>query len=309
MDVTEWQKRLEDNFTINGIVGGNMFEVFNLENACGKYFAETFHGQSVLIDSFQSFFIETLKYALKWVVDHGLPKGCENYYLILLYYLIIFRSFRACETLLLKGYPLDGYSLLRDLKDRAILLAGIVHNITTITSLFGLAGFNTPIDEQWAKVKKIRKAEENRVFNKIIRKDSALPSETIKELEQWEQLFHEEVHGSKFSFVTELKDWVLDKRGLSIGPTPKEYPMAMYMNRATEIAWLFVRLFPYLKPIENAFGTEWDMKHEILDDSFRLAQQGLSKLGIKIGDAFIKFVDLKFSFKKPFYYFAYCHCS
>jgi hypothetical protein len=77
----------------------------------------------------------------------------------------------------------------------------------------------------------------------------------------------------------------------------------MYMNRACEVAWLITRLFPYLQVEENAFGDKWRARHEILDDSFRHMQLGLSELGKKIGDAFIKFVDTNFAFKKPFHYF------
>ena len=44
MDVTEWQKRLEDTFTINGVIGGNLLEVLDRERTCGKYFTNTFHG-------------------------------------------------------------------------------------------------------------------------------------------------------------------------------------------------------------------------------------------------------------------------
>lgn len=303
MDVTEWQNRLEDNFTVGGVIGGNLLEILVLERAYGEYFAATFHGQSVLIDSFQSFYIETLHNALQWVADHGWPEACENYTPTLMQYVTIFRRFRACENLLLKGYPLDGYALLRDLKDRAILLAGIATHITTHASLHGYGGTKTPFTYQdWRKARKAAKVEEQRVLGKIIRTQSGLLLDIIKELEIWEQLFHQEVHGSMLSFAIEMKDWVSGTAPRSIGPTPKEAPMTMYMNRATEIAWLLLRLFPYLQAKEAAFDAEWHRRYRILDESFRYAQQDLSRLGKSIGDAFIKLVDEKFSFKQPFYY-------
>jgi hypothetical protein len=70
----------------------------------------------------------------------------------------------------------------------------------------------------------------------------------------------------------------------------------------TEVAWLLLRLFPYLQAKEAAFDAEWHRRYQILDESFRYAQQGLSRLGKPIGAAFIKLVDEKFSFKQPFYY-------
>jgi len=302
MDVAEWQKRLEENFTINGYVGGNLFEVLNRERACAEYFATKFHGYNVLIDSFQGFFIETIKAALAWAAKHGWPKGPSDYPLILLYYVILFRSFRACENLLHKGYPVDGYALLRDMKDRAIFLAGIGHNITTLPRIFGYEWCQTGNEVEWEKVRKERKQEQYRVLNRMMKEDSGLPAETRKQLERWERLFHEEVHGSKVSFFEELGRWVKDKVPLIIGPTAKELLMALYTNRSCEIAWLITRLFPYLQLEKNAFGGRWRQKHQLLDESFRYAQKGLSKLGKKIGDAFIEFVDKKVSFEDPFFY-------
>lgn len=76
----------------------------------------------------------------------------------------------------------------------------------------------------------------------------------------------------------------------------------MYMNRVVEVAWLLLRLFPYLQAKEAAFDAQWHGRYKILDESFRYAQQALSQLGKSIGDAFIRFVDEKFSFEQPFYY-------
>lgn len=302
MDVSQWQKRLEENFTINGHVGGNLFEVFESERACGDHFIRSFYGQSVLIDSFQHFFIATLKDARKWVIANGWPKNCPSYGAIYVYYLVMFRRFRACETLLLKGYPFDGYALLRGLKEQAILLAGIVHNLTTLTAVFGAEDVQGLTEDDFKRITKLRKKEEGRVFGILLRKDSGLPQETIKELGIWERMFHEEVHGSKFSFGAELLKWSRGKGEPSIGPTLDETSWSNYMNRAVEIGWLIVRLFPYLQPTENAFGEGWHRKHEILDDSFRCAEQSLSENCKEIGEAIMKLVDEKFSFKKPFHY-------
>lgn len=303
MDVTEWQNRLEENFTVNDVVGGNLLPIFAQERACGEYLANTFRGQCVLIDSFQSFYVETMRNARDWISANGWPRDSESYGPILLYYVIAFRSFRACENLLLKGYPLDGYALLRNLKDRCIFLAGIAHNKTTFPALSGHKGIESPTIESLPQIKKQRKKEEQRVLNLMIRKNSGLPDDTIAELKRWEQLFHEEVHGSNVSFTKEFLDWVKGKAALSLGPTPKEHSMAIYMNRASEVGWLLACLLPYLQPEKNAFGDIWLNKQQILDDSFRYMQLGLSRSGKKIGDAFIRFVEEKFRFSEPFFYF------
>jgi hypothetical protein len=302
MNTAEWQKRLEDNFLLNGKVSDNLLAVYDQENKCGDYFINTFHGQNVLINSFQSFFADTIDSAFIWISKHGWPEDRPYYSTILLYYIILFRSFRACENLLLNGYPLDGYALIRDLKDRAIFIAGIAHNITTFPSIYGYEAIKAIKDDDWKKIKNRRKSEEYRVLNKILRKDSGLPNHVQEELKIWEELFHEEVHGSKLSFLGELGNWK-NNNIISIGPLPRESSMAMYMNRSSEIGWLIVRLLPYLQLAPSAFGDSWQKKLIILDDSFRHMEQGISRMGKKIADAFLYFVDTKFYFPESFHYF------
>lgn len=303
MNISEWQKRLVENFSMNGIVGGNLLEIQNFENSYGEYYIKTFHGQNILIDSFQSFFKETLDSGFNWISKYDWPKNCPYYPLIFLYYIILFRSYRACENLLLKGYPLDGYALLRDLKDRVVFLAGIAHNITSFSLIHGYGGqYEVSQENYWAKIKPITKKEELRVLNRILRKESGLPEHLKLELKLWENLFHEEVHGSKFSFFQEIGNWI-EHKNISIGPRPQESSMAMYMNRSAEIGWLIVKLLPYLQPTESAFGDNWGKKYKILDESFRYAIQGLSKAGKRIADAFIFLVDSKFHFPETFHYF------
>ena len=95
---------------------------------------------------------------------------------------MIFRRVRACENLLLNGYPLDGYALLRDLKDRAIFLAAIAHNLTTWNALLGF-GQGVPVptsretrltDAEQQLMKKNAEREEHRLLDLMIRKKSGL---------------------------------------------------------------------------------------------------------------------------------------
>jgi hypothetical protein len=302
MDVSEWQRRLEENFSVDGIVGGQLLKIGEMERAYGVRYAKTFYGQTVLMDAFQGFYIESINAASEWISNNGWSKDCPNYPAVLWFYVVNFRSFRACENLLTHGYPLDGYGLMRDLKDRAILLAAIAHNITSFPKILGVPNGEVISKLEWPKIKDARKSEERRVLNRMIRKDSGLPSDVAKELLFWESFFHEEVHGSKLSY-TEGFDWMLGKEPLSIGPVPKTRSMSMYMNRAVEMAWLFTRLLPFLQPVERAFGPRWREKLNILDDSLRFAVQGLSEVGKKIADAFIVFIDAKFSFSDDFHYF------
>jgi hypothetical protein len=306
MDVAQWQERLTQNFTVKGHVGGNLFEIFEKEKACGHYFATTFQAQSVLIDSFLSFFVETLKSARQWIASNGWPSDCPAYVYVYIYYMVIFRRFRACEILLLNGYPFDGYALLRGLKDQAIVLAGIAHNLTTLAKTWGAKDGEIYTDENAQEITNRRKKEERKIQRLILGSNSGFPLGITKELRTWEQMFDYEVHGSRFSISTDVMKWFRGQGEPSIGPAPPtvdDTSWSNYMNRAVEIGWLIVCLLPYLQPIENAFGEEWHRKHEILGDSFRFMEQSTSKNFNELGEAFIKLVDDKFSFKKPFYYF------
>jgi len=303
MTIPEWQDRLANHFTANGLIGGSLHGVFGEEEDVGRQVVERFHGHNVLIDSFQSFYIDTINLALGRVVEKGWPDNGPNYSLALASFSNLFRRYRACEILFAKGYPLDGYASMRDIKDRAVMLAGLAHNMTTFPRIFGgLVPAPGELEEYERKSVRNRKNEENRIANLIAGKESGLSPDTQRELKRWDGLFHREVHGGFLSLVQEMD---APTRGVApvIGPTFDTQSFAMYMNRSTEMGWLIVRLLPFLQMSENSFGEEWQVKHSVLDDSFRFMVQGLSSLGKRIGDAFTTLVDEKFSFREPFHYF------
>lgn len=304
MDVAEWQRRLENYFMVDGVTGKPLIPVLNMESDYGIYVVERFKGQFVLMDSFFGFFVETINKAVKFASLKKWPPEYSYYPLVLHYYVTIFRSFRAAENLLKSGYPLDGYALLRDLKDRAIFVGALVHGKTSFQKLSGVLEnqFVTSITEkEYQRIKKRRKDEECRVLNEMIRRKSGLPADVQKELEIWENLFHEGVHGSRLTFARDI-GWLQGKRPLSLGPIPDEGSIAPYINRASEIGWLFLRTFPFLQLEPNAFGKEWREKWTVLDDSFLIMIQALEKAGKKIGQAIPVLVNMKFTFPDDLYY-------
>jgi len=302
MTIAEWQGRLADHFTVKGVIGGHLSEVFELEDAVGDHLVSTFHGQSVLIDSLQSFFVETLRATYTILGKSGWPSGAANYPVVVAWYAMLFRRYRACELLFIKGYPLDGYALLRDLKDRLFLLAGVVHNMTTFPRILGITDTSIANTEEWKKQSTAaRRTEESRIRQRLVGAQSNLSAEVLRELKQWEHLFHDEVHSGRLSLFQEV-DSLVRGRAPGIGPTFSQESFAMYMNRADELGWLIARLLPYLQPTPGAFDTDWHTKLAVLDESFRYAVEGLSLLGKKIGEAFITLVDQKFSFRQPLSY-------
>jgi len=300
MDIEEWQKRLTENFDISK--NGKLFSIYMYENECGRFITDKFHGYIALIDSFLTFFIETIDSAYSWVKKKGWPKTSENYASILFYFITVFKNFRACENLLMSGYPLTGYALLRNLKDTAIFLKKKKKNLTTLSALFGVSGIKRLSEKDDKTIVGKQKKEESRILNKMIRKESGLPEDILKLLNTWENLFHKEVHGLKLNYSIEIQVWRESGVFPTVFPKPNEKASALYMNRSCEIAWLLTRLLPYLQVEENAFGYEWHEKYKILDDSFLFMEKSLSDIGKPVADAFIFFVDKKFSFKDSFYY-------
>lgn len=301
MDVGDWQKRLEETFSVDGIVGRRLQYILDAEVNYGVHIANTYHGHLFLINSFFDFYIETIKKTLEWVKKNGWPK-MPYYSYTVLYYVNNFKSFRATDIMFMHGYPFEGYSLLRDLKDRAIYLSAVIHKITNFSLLSGEEGVQTVSQDTMEQIIKNRKKEEKKVHDLIIGKKSNLPPDIFDELVIWEKLFHEQVHGAKLTFTSTWFDWIKRGRPLHVEPIPTEDDIAMYVNRASEIGWLILRTFPFLQLEVNAFGKDWKAKYIILDESFEIMIRGLEKMGKKIATAFIYFIKNKFVYPDNLHY-------
>lgn len=301
MNVGEWQKRLEITFGIDGIVGRRLLDILDAERIYGAHIAETYHGHLVLINSFLDFYIETFQMAMQWINQNGWSKLPPMYSYATLCNAVTFRSFRAADTLFMNGYPYDGYSLLRDIKDRAIFLAAVIHKITSFLLLEGLAD-ETVAPNNMKIIIANRRKEETRVHDLMIGKKSGLPHRIVQDLERWEQLFNQEVHGSRFTMAEIAMNWKEGNAPLHLGPIYDKSGMAMYMNRASEICWMLTRTLPFIQPAEDAFGKNWKSKHRILDDSFEHMLKSLEKMGKQIASSFTYFVKNKFAFDENLSY-------
>lgn len=288
MDVAEWQEQLENVFGEGDIVGPHLAEVLNREAEFGAHVVEKYRGHFALMAAFQSHFVDTLRTAERRVASDGWPPDCSDYGAVLLTYLTVFRSFRACESLLLCGYPLDGFALLRDVKDRSLYLWGIARGKTNWSELNSMD-------------RKVRKAAEMRVYNLLLGPDSGFSTGELAVIRVWEELFHQEVHGSKLTLVTEMK-LLMDGGQMSVGPLPNERQIVMYMNRAAEAGWMLTKLLPYLQPSAGAFGAEWTTRQRVLDESFRFMEQGLEGMGKTIATVFISLIDRSYTFGEQFHY-------
>src|ERR1035441_5161548 len=99
----------------------------------------------------------------------------SNYPLAFAHFRTLFRRYGACEVLFYRGYPLDGYSLLRDIKDRTFLLAGVAHNMTTFPDSMGELPPLSDKREWKRKSTRARKDAEHRISRRLSGVDSGLP--------------------------------------------------------------------------------------------------------------------------------------
>ena len=299
MDVTAWQERLESTFTRGGVVGGSLLPVMRAEKAYESFVVETFHGHSVLTDSFLGFFVETLTLAGELLREPARAGKRAWYWPLLVEQTANFRTFRAAENLLLRGYPLAGFSLLRDVKDQAIMCAAIAAGITTYPDAHGFKGESAASlgkEAYMTRIRKRRMKEERRVRCQMVGRDSGLGDSDIKELERWAGMFHSEVHGARLTLVLASHQWYSEMGTLPLAPEPNVDSVGMYLCRSDEIGWLLLRTFPFLQLTPRAFGNEWAEKWTVLDDSFREAIRALQDLRKNIAATIARLVDAKFAF-------------
>lgn len=314
MSVEEWQRRLEDTFRSDGVIGFELLNIIDAEKQYGRDAIKYFSGYRVLQDSFQGFFVETLRLASRKINELHATDGANiisSAFSFALYRQFHnFRGLRAAENLFLCGYPYAGYSLFRDLTDRAIFMLALMQGLTTPDALFGVddeiremmlhVGNNEREKrEVLDKATKNRKIEERRISNLILGKGSGLSDSTREELNVWRDLFHSEVHGGKLSFADSVGP--LKYGGaMSIGPELKDNQdksAANYMNRSNEIGWMFHRTLPGIQLQTGSFGKEWAEKWIILDESFRVMIAGLGIIGKDIAFAIEELIDSKFTLR------------
>ena len=290
--VSEWIDCLEKEFD-NHV---RLWQYVEKEKQYGIDIANRYRGYYLLTNSFFDFYIETLQLARSQIQEYQVFQKL-NYVPILLFFVTMLKSSRATESLYVAGYPLDGYALLRDLKDQAIFAAAIVTGVSSFSALYGYRDFvkrgEVLTPQKYEVLRKERKKEEERVLKLMLREDSDIEEVHRKEIEKWEKLFHEEVHGSRLTFWEGFRYFV-DKKPIPIAPEPTERSATIYMNRMNEISWMILRCLPFLQLEPRSFGESWSKKWRILDDSFLILEKELSKIGKNIADAIISLINTKF---------------
>jgi hypothetical protein len=86
---------------------------------------------------------------------------------------------------------------------------------------------------------------------------------------------------------------------LPVLPRFVDSAFAMFMNRFAEVGWMAHRLIPLVQPPGVPLPDPWKEKWRIIDESFGLTVESLTKqLGKNIGAAIVEFVKAKFPFNE-----------
>lgn len=291
MDVSRWQKRLVDNFSANGLVGARVQIILDAEAEHAAVYATKFSGQMTLGESFKDFCLETFELLNRVVAMQREVTVTHHYADFVGRHTMNFRGLRAAELLCHLGYPMQGYSLLRNLFEQAVLMSAVMQKLTSIEAIEGVAKGIDPSKLKWDRIK-----EEKRIFGLMHGANSGLSAETVTELARWDDLFDLEVHGSRLSKI-ETMHWLRGRTSLAFVPQFNEKALALFMNRINEISWMLLRILPSLQPGPLTFGHDWTTKWMVLDESFKEAVASLGiELGKKIAPAIIELVETKFPF-------------
>ena len=306
-EIIQWQDRLHELFNYNGVLGGKTLAITKeLERTVGQLFVQKFHGHRLLTDAFLDFFAETLHTQSSYHLQHGWPKE-PHYALTFFMYLTIFRTVRATEVLSVHGYPMQGYALQRSIKDQVFILCAIANNV--IIGFNELFGWEDALNTGATQIQQTRKSAANRlkierkIRSFIIGQESGLSEETRDELVHWDLLFNLETHRGLFTLFNTLGNALKGKMVDVLGPSPDETNEAMFFNRSNELNWMIFRLIPCIRRKELVWSDEWTKKWRLLEESFRMMNEGLAELGKKIPVAHLEMIEAKFKFGLNDHYF------
>ena len=204
-----------------------------------------------------------------------------------------FQSLCAAEVAALNGYPLQGYTILRNVSDNCVLASGALQGLTDFERLEGILP-GTAVDPK--TVKNNRKKEEQLVRCQMDGKNSGLSTATLDLLRTLDELYDAETHGARLS-LSQSTGWLKGKEPLAVVPKFLEFKASIFINRYLEVAWMAHRLLPLVQPPGLRLALEWAAKWETIDESFGIAVMSVTKqLGKPIGGAVCEFVRVKFPF-------------
>ncbi|OFV95925.1 MAG: hypothetical protein A3F68_11810 [Acidobacteria bacterium RIFCSPLOWO2_12_FULL_54_10] len=287
-------KRLDAMFEHEGVPYGRAYLLFDREdehvNAAIQY-----KGYLVLSDAFKCFFLETVE-LLNTECRPKIKAPLSEFYARFVPRLTgSFQSLCGAERVAIRGYPYSGYTLLRNIYDNLVLASAALQKFVDFNSIDGVEP-GKPFNLDAAR--KLRKSTERTVRRKMTGDQSGLSRQTLSELAQWDTLFDYETHGARLS-LTQSMGWREGTQPLAVLPRFDKSAFAMFMNRFCEVGWMTHRLIPLVQPPGVFLPDVWREKWLVIDESFEVFVDSLTKqCGKNIGAAIVEFVKVKFPFNE-----------
>ncbi|MBS0251583.1 MAG: hypothetical protein JSR78_11040, partial [Proteobacteria bacterium] len=221
------------------------------------------------------------------------PRDAEHYLIFVPRLAQCFRTLCGAERISLRGYPYEGYTLLRNAFDSLVLLSAALQGVADFYSVEGLHpnGSFDPI-----KTKKLRKATERNVAKMMTGEESNLSTSARSEFAKLNDMYDWETHGGRLS-LTQAIDWMKGQSSLSVVPEFSEKSVALFFNRYSEVGWMAHRLLPCLRPKGTDTNEKWNEKWRTIDDAFSAHVMSLTtQLKKPVGAAVAEFINAKFAF-------------
>lgn len=274
--------------TYGGIAYGRLNLIFDEEKKHGQA-ACKYNIYLALSDAFKCFFLETVEIINTYCRPRLSAPLSEFYPLFVPGLVHSFKSMCGAERVAIQGYPLQGYTLLRNVFDDLLLTSAALQKFT---SPYSILGINPQQPINYKNVKKLRRSTEFSVRKLMTGSESGLSPKTIDELSDWDALFDWETHGARLS-LTHTKEWMEGKSPLPILPNFNDKDFGMFRNRFCEVGWMAHRLIPALQPPSAPLPSEWKSKWQIIDGCFKISIESYDK---PIGPAMLEFIHSKFPF-------------
>ncbi|MEI9898911.1 MAG: nucleotidyl transferase AbiEii/AbiGii toxin family protein [Hyphomicrobium sp.] len=256
--------------------------------AMGQY-----KGYAALTNASKCFFLETVERFNVEIHPRVTAPVSSHHALFVEKLVTCFQSLRAAELAALNGYPLQGYTILRNVSDICVHAAAALQGLTDFERLEGIFPGMAPDASQ---AKKNRKNEEHTIRRQMDGKDSGLTPATLDLLKELDDLYDAETHGARVSLSQSL-GWLKGTEPLRVTPSFSETRVSLFINRYLETAWMLHRLLPSVQLTGLTFAPDWAAKWATIDESFEVAVMSVTKqLGKQIGAAVCEFVKAKFPF-------------
>jgi hypothetical protein len=222
---------------------------------------DAYKGYDALAIAFMRLFLETIPAFNTEIVPNVARLTTAQHHLFVERLVHAFLTLRAARTTAHGGYPLQAFTLLRNIYDDCLLVSAVVQGLATFEELAGVKP-NEAFD--YDRMRKNRMAVERQVRTKMDGAESGLPSELRDHLKMMDRMYDMETHGGRVSTAYN-KDWLLGSAPLSVVPVFKEDAAALFINRYLESAWLVHRLLPLIQLPGTSLPKEWGSKWRVVD--------------------------------------------